>query len=136
MFDPTHNNEPEISNEEKDEDFDRDQENEISEDQMLLDDFERDKIKYGQEVKFHYLITETGELGKPLPKLLKIENPYPGEPKFLRKRKHPKSLRFYKVKRELNPARFFLHELMMYRHFGKEEYERWQDDENCIADYE
>ena len=136
MFDPTHNTEPEISNEEKDEDFDRDQENEISEDQMLLDDFERDKIKYGQEVKFHYLITETGELGKPLPKLLKIENPYPGEPKFLRKRKHPKSLRFYKVKRELNPARFFLHELMMYRHFGKEEYERWQDDENCIADYE
>ena len=24
--------------------------------------FEKDKIKYGQEVKFHYLITETGDL--------------------------------------------------------------------------
>ena len=25
---------------------------------------------------------------------------------------------------------------MMYRHFGPEEYERWQNDENCIEDYE
>ena len=79
--------------------------------------FEKDKAKYGQEVKFHYLITETGEIGKALPNVMKLENAYPGEPKFLRKRKHPKSLRFYKVKRDLNPVRFFLHELMMYKSF-------------------
>ena len=82
------------------------------------------------------MITETGEIGKALPKLMKIGNPYPGEPNFLRKRKHPKSLRFYKVKRDLNPARFFLHELMMYKSFGPEECERWHDDEKCTEDYE
>ena len=63
--------------------------------------FDKDKVKYGQEVKFHYLIKETGEMGKPLPNLMKLENAYPGEPKFLRKRRHPKSLRFYKVKQDL-----------------------------------
>ena len=67
---------------------------------------------------------------------MKVGNPAPGEPNCLRKRRHPKSLRFYKVKRELNPARFFLHELMMYRHFGPDDYERWHDDDNCIKDYE
>jgi hypothetical protein len=67
---------------------------------------------------------------------MKLENPYPGEPKFLRKRKHPKALRFYKVKRDLNPLRFFLHELMMYKSFGPEDYERWHDDEKCPEDDE
>ena len=67
---------------------------------------------------------------------MKIQNPYPGEPNFLRKRNHPKSLRFYKVKRDLDPERFFLHELMMYKSFGPEEYERWHVDENSITDYE
>ena len=85
--------------------------------------FEKDKVKYGQEVKFHYLITETGELGKPLPNFLEINNPYPGEPRFLRKRRHPKSLRFFKAKRDSEPERFFLHELMMYKSFNSEDYE-------------
>ena len=98
--------------------------------------FEKDKMRYGQEVKFHYLIKETGKIGKPLPSLMKLDNAYPGEPKFLRKRRHPKSLRFYKVKKDLNPIRFFLHELIMYKSFGPEEYERWHDDDKCIEDYE
>ena len=97
---------------------------------------EKDKIKYGQEIKFHYLITSTGDMGKPLPKLMELKNPYPGEPKFLKKRRHPKALRFFKVKRELNPQRFFLHELMMYKSFSSEDYERWHDDEKCQEDYE
>ena len=42
--------------------------------------FEKDKSKYGQELKFHYLITETGEMGKALPNLMELQNPYPGEP--------------------------------------------------------
>ena len=98
--------------------------------------FEKDKIKYGQEVKFHYLITETGEIGKALPKYMELKIAYPGEPRFLKKRSHPKSLRFYKVKRDLNPARYFLHELMMYKSFNKEDYERWHDDDKCREDYE
>ena len=67
---------------------------------------------------------------------MELQNPYPGEPRFLRKRRHPKALRLYKVKRDLNPERFFLHELMMYKSFGPEEYERWHVAENCLEDYE
>ena len=67
---------------------------------------------------------------------MKLENAYPGEPKFLRKRKHPKALRFYKVKRDLNPERFFLHELMMYKSFDKNDYERWHDPQKAMEDYE
>ena len=135
MFDPIHKKEEENPTEENEEDIESDVELDIS-DVKETSDYDKDKRRYGQEVKFHYLITETGEIGKPLPNLMKIGNPCPGEPNFLRKRKHPKSLRFYKIKKDLNPARFFLHELMMYRHFGPEEYERWQDDEKCIEDYE
>ena len=65
------------------------------------------KEKYGNEAKFHYFITREGKLGKPLPKYVKLENPYPGEPRFLKKWKHPKALRLFKVKQEKNPARFF-----------------------------
>ena len=36
--------------------------------------FEKDKLKYGNEVKFHYLIKESGALGKALPNLMKLEN--------------------------------------------------------------
>ena len=48
---------------------------------------EKDKLKYKSEFKFHYLITRTGELGKPLPNVMKLQNACPGEPKFLRKRR-------------------------------------------------
>ena len=93
MFDPIHKKEAEGQDDEK---VESDEEAGISND---LDSFnlERDTAKYGQEVKFHCLITETGEMGKPLPKLMKIGTPCPGEPNFLRNPRHPKSLRFYKV---------------------------------------
>ena len=135
MFDPIHKKEQENQTKVNDEDIESADEEDVS-DEQESSDYEKDKIRYGQEVKFHYLITETGGIGRPLPKLMKIGSPCPGEPNFLRKRKHPKSLRFYKVKKDLNPSRFFLHELMMYRHFGPEDYERWQDDDNCIEDYQ
>ena len=147
MFDPTNKKEAEIDEAHAEETNDgrenhdgiEDADDEIHADEgdaLTSTKFDKDKVKYGQEVKFHYLIKETGEMGKPLPNLMKLENAYPGEPKFLRKRRHPKSLRFYKVKQDLNPIRFFLHELMMYKSFGPEEYERWHDDDKCIEDYE
>ena len=117
MFDPTHNNkkEDEEQNEEKNEVDIDDEESEIeAAKESRQTEFQKDKKKYGSELKFHYIITENGDIGDALPNLTKLENPYPGEPKFIRKRRHPKALRFYKVKRDLNPIRFFLHELMMY----------------------
>ena len=138
MYDPANIKKRE-GEEEEDDDFeneDNNNEDQIESGMLDMTKFEKDKLKYGEEVKFHYLITESGALGKALPSLMKLENCCPGEPNGMRKRRHPKALRFYKVKRDLNPARYFLHELMMYKSFGLKEYERWQDDENCIEDYE
>ena len=64
-----------------------------------------------------------------------MENPCPGEPKFLRKRKHPKALRFYKPDQENNPVRYFLQELMLYTSFDEKTYDDWHDDELCIKAY-
>ena len=72
-----------------------------------ISEFEKAKIKYGDEVKFHCLVKQNGDLGEVLPSYMCIENPLPGEPKFLKKRRYPKALRFFKPKRDLNPSRFF-----------------------------
>ena len=107
MFDPTSQNNNE-NEEEEDEDIEESENDDYNRKQKeeAEQKFESDKAKYKSEVKFHYLITGTGELGKPLPNLMELKNPYPGEPRFLRKRRHPKSLRLYKVKKDLNPERF------------------------------
>ena len=66
--------------------------------------------KYGKEAKFHHIIKSDGTPGRKLPKIIKLSHPCPGEPAFLKKRIHPKALRYFKVKQENNPARFFLQE--------------------------
>ena len=53
----------------------------------------------------------------------------------MRKRKHPKALRFFKVRKDNSPARFFLQELMFYTCFDERTYNEWQDDEKCIEAY-
>ena len=136
MFDPTSQNNKENEEEDIDAEESEDDDSNRKHKEEVEQNYERDKAKYKSEVKFHYLITGTGELGRPLPKIMELKNPYPGEPRFLKKRRHPKSLRLYKVKRDLNPERFFLHELMMYKSFGPDEYEKWHDDKNCLQDYE
>ena len=40
------------------------------------------------------MITSNGKPGKKLPKYIELENSLPREPKFLRKRNHPKALRY------------------------------------------
>ena len=67
----------------------------------------KEDIIYSDKNKFHFIMAETDE-HIPLPDMIEISDTYPGEPKFLRKRRHPKALRFYKVKRDSNPSRFFL----------------------------
>ena len=52
-----------------------------------------------------------------------------------RKRNHPKTLRYYKVKEESNPSRFFLQELMFYTSFDEETYDEWHDDSKCAEAY-
>ena len=81
MFDPTNKNK---NDEEEKENDDLTSEDEIENDQISTQ-FEKDKIKYGSEMKFHYMIKENGEIGEALPDLITLDNSYPGEPKYLRK---------------------------------------------------
>ena len=45
------------------------------------------------------------------------------------------TLRYFKVKQENNPARFFLQELMFYTCFDEKTYDEWHTDELCIEAY-
>ena len=52
-----------------------------------LEDIENSNQSWNKK-KFHYIITETDDTA-PLPKLIEISDPYPGEPRWMRKRKGP-----------------------------------------------
>ena len=56
-----------------------------------------------------------------LPALSEVSNPHTGEPRLMKKRKIPKVLQFYKHKKDINPIKFFLEELILCVPFGLEE---------------
>ena len=56
-----------------------------------------------------------------LPSFLKIDNPYPGEPPYMKKRNYPAVLRFHKFKADSNHKEYFFSEALLYRPFRKEE---------------
>ena len=62
-------------------------------------------------------------IGKPekLPNFIKLENPYPGEPPYMRKRKKPAVLRFHKIKQSTSPEDHFFAEALLYTAFKSEE---------------
>jgi hypothetical protein len=61
--------------------------------------------------KFHFIITETDEMVL-LPKLIEISDPYPGEPKWMRKRSS--SHQISQVNQDNQYERWMLNELMLY----------------------
>jgi hypothetical protein len=65
-------------------------------DENPINDIDNSKHDLNKQ-KFHYIITETDDM-VPLPKLIEIGDPYPGEPKWMRKRKGPAVIRYHKVK--------------------------------------
>ena len=71
--------------------------------------------------------------GKPilLPEYISLENPFPGEPLFMRKRKRPAVLRFHKFKQSVNPADYFFAEALLYTPFRSE-----QELEICVKNAE
>ena len=74
------------------------------------------------EAKFHYIMTyeDNNKDGKPLPQIIQLNNPYPGEPALMSKRSYPAVLRFNKTNKDKNPRRYMLSELMLYRPFREE----------------
>ena len=111
------------------------QDEDESEDSEDEENFSDSIKKYGKEAKFHHIVKNDGKPGKKLPKYIKLERPFPGEPKFLKKRKHPKALRFFKVKQANDPVRFFLQELMFYTYFDEVTYDKWHNDDICTEAY-
>jgi hypothetical protein len=62
----------------------------------------------------------------PLPKLIEISDPYPSEPKWMRKHNGPAVIRYHKVNQDNQYERWMLKELMLYtpsREFDLDEYE-------------
>ena len=111
------------------------EEDEVDDEEGDDEDFSETVKEYGKEAKFHHFILNDGKPGRKLPKYIELENPLPREPKFLRKRKHPKALRYFKVKQENSPYRFFLQELMFYTNFDESTYDAWHNDDICLEAY-
>ena len=72
--------------------------------------------------KFHYVMTaSTDKKPIPLQDIIEIENPYPGEAAFMKKRSAPVVLRFHKPKQSVDPAAYFFSEALLYTSFRSEE---------------
>ena len=93
-------------NEQNDHDLDNDEKAEE------LEDIENSNQSWNKK-KFHYIITETDDTA-PLPKLIEISDPYPGEPRWMRKRKGPAVIRYHKVSKDNQYESWMLKELMLY----------------------
>ena len=73
----------------------------------------------GKELNFDHSYCKVN-LGKKLPFTIKLKNPFPGEPPFMRKRKHPAALRFHKFKIDTHYDEYFFSEALLYRPFRNE----------------
>ena len=76
----------------------------------------KDDIDESDKQRFHYIMTESDEK-VPLPDLIEISDLYPGEPKWMRKRKGPAVIRYHQVKKDNDYERWMLKELMLYTPF-------------------
>ena len=81
-------------------------------------------LKYqdlGKDERFHYVMTESDDNPLPLPDYIAINNLFPGEPPFMKKRSKPAVLRFHKIKQSDDPAAYFFAEALLYTSFRSEE---------------
>jgi hypothetical protein len=78
------------------------------------------------EQKFNFIITESEEM-VPLPKLIEISDPYPGEPKWMRKRNGPAVIRYHKVSQDNQYERWMLKELMLYTPFREADLDEYEN---------
>ena len=81
-----------------------------------------DIIEVGTDIKgkFHYVMTASEGKPVPLPAYIKIENPFPGEPPLMRKRMKPAVIRFHKPKQDVDAAKYFFAEALLYTPFRSE----------------
>ena len=99
----------------------------------MLHDPERSDEEDGDEVKLNLLSDHDDKFKHtmmsgmkkgtkmPLPKIFKLEDPYPGEPPFMRLRTKPQVLRFHKKKADKDPEAYWFAESMLYLPYLREE---------------
>ena len=59
--------------------------------------------------------------GIKLKQYIKLKNPFPGEPPYMKKRTHPAVLRFHKFKQDKNPSDYFFSQALLYKPFSDEQ---------------
>ena len=97
----------------KEDNKDDDMEAVLEDDNDIWDEAEEED---GSEDNFHFIMTfrDNGKNGKPLPLMLPIRNPYPGEATCIKKRSRPAALRYHKYKKDNDHKRYMLSEVMKY----------------------
>ena len=96
----------------------KDNEDDIDEDAGYESDSQdKQADRYDPDNKFNYVMTfkDNHMEGPKLPEFIILNDPYPGEPRMMRKRKVPAVLRFNKPNPGNNPQKYMLSELMLYR---------------------
>ena len=74
--------------------------------------------------KFHRIMANGWDKGKgpKLPSIFKLNNPYPGEPPFMKLRRQPSVLRFHKYKADKDPEAYWFSEALLYLpHYDEED---------------
>ena len=98
----------------------KEQPNEEGEMEENQDEDVPDEGELADEDDLNYLIVGHTAERRLLPEMLTLENPVKGEPRFLHKRTFPRALRYFKKKLDMDPHRYYLAELMLYRPFRDE----------------
>ena len=73
----------------------------------------------GKKLNYDHSLCKVN-LGEKLPLIIKLKNPFPGEPPYMKRRKHPAVLRFHKFKIDTHYAEYFFSEALLYRPFRNE----------------
>ena len=75
---------------------------------------------------FHFIMVE-GDERIELPEVIEINNPYPGEPKYMRKRKGPAVIRYHKGNRDKDYESWMLKELMLFTHYREKDLDDYEN---------
>ena len=90
---------------------------------------ENEKLKpmeKNEKNKFHFvMMPNKDEQGEYLPNAIRISNPFPNGPPFMRKRSQPSALRIHKFNQNADPKKYFFSECLLYIAF-REEKEIWE----------
>ena len=102
------------------------QDEEDVEDHQVITDVIQEEMGPSNKQKFHYIITESEEK-VPLPDIIEISDLYPGEPKWMRKRKSPAVLRYHQVSKDNQYERWMLKELMLYTPYREADLDEYEN---------